>query len=158
MAEASWRASRRGPENAVFVVASAERPPRELAGLADELTIQFPWGSLLRGALGLEGAAAAGIAALVAPGGLVTATLSIEDRDGLDLPALDAEGACDRLRDRWSGWGLDLVVLRRGAEDDLTAMRSTWGRRLAAGRDRTAWRIELRRPLGGARDVFRAGR
>ena len=40
--------------NALFVVAAAERVPAELHGLADELTILFPWGSLLRGALALD--------------------------------------------------------------------------------------------------------
>ena len=63
MAEASRRAARPaargGVSNALFVVAAAERPPMELLAIADELTINFPWGSLLRGALGIDDAAAA---------------------------------------------------------------------------------------------------
>jgi Methyltransferase domain len=55
MAEASWRAARRsergGLPNAVFVVAAAEALPPELDGVADLVTIQFPWGSLLKGLL-----------------------------------------------------------------------------------------------------------
>ncbi len=58
MAEASRRAARPaargGVANALFVVAAAERPPIELLGIADEVTINFPWGSLLRGALAMR--------------------------------------------------------------------------------------------------------
>ena len=146
MAESSRRASRGGPANALFVVAGAERLPDELRGLADELTILFPWGSLLRGTLALDDAvpASAGIASLLAPDGIATAFVSIEDRDGLELPRLDAEGACEALRERWSRHGLELCGLRQSTPAELTATRSSWARRLAAGRDRVAWRIELR--------------
>ena len=46
--------ARGGRPNALFVVAAAEAPPRELIGLADEVRILFPWGSLLRGVLGQD--------------------------------------------------------------------------------------------------------
>jgi len=69
--EASRRAARParkgGLPNAAFVVAAAEDPPAELVGCSDALTIAFPWGSLLRGALALDDEAAAGIAMLLAP-------------------------------------------------------------------------------------------
>jgi 16S rRNA (adenine(1408)-N(1))-methyltransferase len=58
MAESSLRAARAsrkgGLPNALFVVAAAERPPDELRATAAEVTVLFPWGSLLRGALALE--------------------------------------------------------------------------------------------------------
>ena len=43
-------------------MASAEALPDGLCGLADLVTVNLPWGSLLRGALALDDAAAAGIA------------------------------------------------------------------------------------------------
>jgi 16S rRNA (adenine(1408)-N(1))-methyltransferase len=150
MAETSRRASRAGLSNAVFVVASAERVPPELHALASELTIAFPWGSLLRGTLAVDDAAAAGIAALLEPDGHATATLSIEDRDGLDLPDLGDVGAREALRDRWSRHGLQLSELRRSTPEELASMSSTWARRLGAGRERVAWRLELR-PLADTR-------
>jgi 16S rRNA (adenine(1408)-N(1))-methyltransferase len=127
-------------------VAAAERLPPELAGVADELKILFPWGSLLRGTLALEDAAAAsaGIASLLAPGALATALVSIEDRDRLDLPRLDDEGAREALRERWSRHGLELCDLRPATTGEVAATRSTWARRLGAGRQRAAWRFDLR--------------
>ena len=147
MAEASRRASRRGPANALFVVAAAERIPPELAGIADELMILFPWGSLLRGVLALDDAAAAadGFASLLAPGGTATAFLSIEDSDGLaGLPSLDAPNACEELRERWSQHGLVVCDLRPATAQEIAATGSTWAKRLGAGRERAAWRLELR--------------
>jgi 16S rRNA (adenine(1408)-N(1))-methyltransferase len=147
MAEASRRASRRGPANALFVVAAAEQRPPGLCGIADELTILFPWGSLLRGTLALDDAAGAadGIASLLAPRGTATAIVSIEDRDRLDLPRLDAADACEALRERWATRGLTVCDLRPTTADEIAATVSTWARRLRAGRERPAWRLELRR-------------
>ncbi len=50
---ASARTARSSPKkgglpNALFVRAAAERLPGPFAGLADELTVQYPWGSLMR--------------------------------------------------------------------------------------------------------------
>jgi hypothetical protein len=145
MAAASRRAARAaakgGLPNALFVVAAAERLPDALQGIADELTIQFPWGSLLRGALALDGAAAAGIAALLASEGTATVTFSIEDRDRLHLPTVDAT----ELARRWCTFGLDVCGFRDATPGELRAMPSTWGRRLAAGQGRRAWRLHLAR-------------
>jgi hypothetical protein len=105
-------------------------------------------------ALDNAAAASAGIAALLAPGGIVTAYVSIEDRDGLELPRLDADGACESLRERWSRHGLELCTLRPATAAELEATRSTWARRLAAGRDRVAWRLELR-AVGGPETPMR---
>ncbi|MGH2551501.1 MAG: hypothetical protein ACRDHN_19105, partial [Thermomicrobiales bacterium] len=43
--------ARRSPENARFVVLDALSLPAELTELASGITINFPWGSLLRGLL-----------------------------------------------------------------------------------------------------------
>jgi 16S rRNA (adenine(1408)-N(1))-methyltransferase len=145
MAEASRRAARspaRGDAtNALFVVAAAERPPLELLGAADELTIRFPWGSLLRGALAIDRAAAAGIAALIKPGGRLTILVSISDRDGLGLTPIDEAEAADALADRWNAHGIRLEAICPATDADVAATRSSWARRLGVGRARPAWRL-----------------
>src|SRR5689334_174905 len=94
MAEVSRRADRRRTQNALFVIAAAERPPAELLGRADLLTITMPWGSLLRGALGRDEAIMRGVAALLNEHGRLEILLSVEPRDGLGEPDLD--DACRR--------------------------------------------------------------
>ena len=154
MAEVSRRAaaspSRGGAPNALFVVAAAEQPPAELLDVADEVTVQFPWGSLLRGALALDADAACGIAGLLAPGGSVHALISVAERDvrGTDLRPLTP---ADRraIAARWAAYGLTVDAFDIVTPEDVAATGSTWGRRLLSGRggevDRVVWRLDLRR-------------
>jgi len=164
MAEASLRAARPAPKgglsNLLFAVASAEQPPDELRGQIDEITILFPWGSLLRGVLATDAAAAAGIASLVAPGGVVRILLSVTDMDAAaaDLRPL-AAGDADAIRRRWSPFGLAVTRFAPATADEIAASGSTWARRLLRGRgeaDRPVWSLELRCSDGGARRSARS--
>jgi 16S rRNA (adenine(1408)-N(1))-methyltransferase len=165
MAEASRRAARSpakgGLPNARFVVAAAEVPPRDLVRRVDRLTIHFPWGSLLRGVLARDEAVASGIAALLMTDGELAALLAPAGRDVLrDLPTVTTllEPLCtDDLRRRWAGHGLQLVEARAAAVDEVDEARSTWARRLRAGRDpeRPVARL-LFRPADGASGRGRA--
>lgn len=127
----------------LFVVAGIECPPVELAGLADEVTILFPWGSLLRGALALDDVAAAGISSFVRAGGRAIAHVSITDRDGLGLADVDDD--VEALAARWSRHGLVLDGVSRARKEEVAATGSSWARRLATDPDRPVWRIELAR-------------
>jgi 16S rRNA (adenine(1408)-N(1))-methyltransferase len=151
MIESSRRAAKPerkgGRPNALFVVAAAETPPSELMLSTGELTITLPWGSLLAGVLGRDDRVAAGVASLVAPGGIVRSIVSTASCDGRDLPALDDRLAAG-VADAWAGHGLILDAFRRATEAELAATHSTWARRLGLGSgERAAWTIELRRPL-----------
>jgi 16S rRNA (adenine(1408)-N(1))-methyltransferase len=167
MAEASRRAARStargGLPNALFVVAAAERPPAELLGVAEELTMLFPWGSLLRGALAVDDEAAAGIASLLRPGASAAAFVSMAPRDGLSLASLDEPGAAEALAGRWACHGLRLESLRPATAAEVRATGSTWARRLKAGEPagRPAWRFILHRTGDGdirSQDMPRMGR
>jgi 16S rRNA (adenine(1408)-N(1))-methyltransferase len=132
------------------VVASAEAIPHDLAGRVDDLTIQFPWASLLRGTLALDDTVAAGIAALLAPAGRVTALVAPAPRDRLDLPtgADLLDGAGPALGARWSAHGLAASRPRAATTGEVAASGSSWAKRLLAGggaRDRTVVRFTLRR-------------
>ena len=146
MAETSRRAARTaargGRPNLMFVVAAAELPPAELIGLADDVRILFPWGSLFRGVLGQDERIALGIAALVRPGATVSATISVTPADGVGgIDALDAAAIAD-IGDGLRTAGLCLTGSRRLDRDAVRATRSTWGRRLlgTAG-DRPVWQL-----------------
>ena len=147
LAESSRRAAkpvgRGGLENALFVVAAAERVPSEIRYAADELTIAFPWGSLLRGALACDERAARGIASLVRRGGRVVAHVSIAARDRLDLVPPDADVA--ELARRWRAYGLQLCDVRPASPREVAATGSSWARRLATDPSRPVWRLDLER-------------
>jgi 16S rRNA (adenine(1408)-N(1))-methyltransferase len=148
MAEASRRAARRGPGNAVFLAASAaELADTPLAGRVDRVTITFPWGSLLRGVLGLEPAVLAGIAALVAHGGRIEVLASVVPSDRIDgVGTLDV-GWQRAIQCAWAGVGMELVSMRPATAAEIAASRSSWARRLGPARgSRTVWRLDLCRP------------
>jgi len=162
MAQMSLRAARParkgGLPNLMFAVATAERPPVELCGRADEVSVLFPWGSLLRGVHALDPEAAAGIAGLLAPGGRVQAFVSLADRDAANTGLAPIRAADrDRLAERWAPFGLRLTAFEPATAEEVHATGSTWGRRLGAaprsGRSATAadprrvWRLDLR-PTG----------
>ena len=148
MAEASGRAARRGPANAIYLAAGAETlADTPLAGRMDLVTVTFPWSSLLRGVLGLDPRALAGIAALPAPGGRIEILASVMPSDRIEgISSLDAclePGICRS----WAAVGIELVTMRLATSEEIVASRSSWSRRLGARRDaRAVWRLDLCRP------------
>jgi len=126
--------------------------PCELAGLADLVTVRFPWGSLQRGALGLDEHAA--IARLVSALGALEMTVSITDRDavGDGRPTGPfGESDIERIRKTYADLGFRLCDVRSLNRADLRAIDSSWARRLRVDRDRVAWVLRLE--LSGRRLV-----
>lgn len=136
MADASRRAVRARLPNAVFVVADALSLPDAVAGLANELTITLPWGSLLHAAV----AADPRLVRLLGPGGRLQLLLSASAGDqGAGLADLDPE--CLAAAHRAAGFAN--VRIRPATIDDVRAAGSTWGKRLLqggrGGRGRQLW-------------------
>jgi 16S rRNA (adenine(1408)-N(1))-methyltransferase len=147
MAESSRRASRRGPPNALFFAAGAERLGESpLAGTADLVTVTFPWGSLLRGVIGLDRASLAGVAAVLRPTGRLQVLASVVPSDGIEgLDCLDATAA-PAIREAWLAAGLKLLRIRAATAGEIAGSGSTWARRLRADREqRPVWALEGRR-------------
>jgi 16S rRNA (adenine(1408)-N(1))-methyltransferase len=155
MAEASRRAARRpergGLPNALFVVAAAEALPDELDGLADLVTVHFPWGSLLRGLVAADPAVMGGLARVQRPGATLSLLLSATDRDrGAGVGAI-SDPTLAAMADAYGRHGLAVTRVRPATPADVAAARSTWGRRLGAGDRRPAWLLEATRlPAGVA--------
>ena len=128
MAESSRRAHRCGPANARFFVAGAEAlADTVLAGRVDLVTVAFPWGSLLRGVVGLDPVALAGAAALVAPGGRLDVLASVVPSDRIDgIASLDS--SCEpEIRRAWATVGLELTSMRPASTAEIAASRVVVG-------------------------------
>ena len=149
MRDASRRAARPahkgGLPNARFIASGLEQLPVELAGFASQVTVHFPWGSLLRAAIGQDPDGTAGIARLVAPGGVLRLLVSARERDAtaggvVELDPVDVSAAYRAL-------GLEARACRPASAADLEAAHSSWARRLlSSGDDRRTWLIELSAP------------
>jgi 16S rRNA (adenine(1408)-N(1))-methyltransferase len=134
MRTSARRAARRegGLPNAAFVVAAIESVPADLRGVADRVTVYFPWGSLLRGLLSVEGAVIPNLSALCASGAELVVLWSIAERDLATLgpvPTLPDES-------RLAATGLEIRELRPATTAEVAATHSSWAKRLHAGVDR----------------------
>lgn len=135
LSDGAWRAKRARIANAEFLVEAVERIPRELAGLANEVTVHFPWGSLLRGLATADPAVVRSITALLRPGGELRTLLSATERDGYPRLTPDTLAA---LASAYAEYGLRLFALRWASPTDIAAARSGWAKRLRAGGAREA--------------------
>ena len=131
------RASRRAPDNVLYVIANAlALPKEELGGMASKVTINFPWGSLLTALLDGEPLLVEGLLALARPG----ATLEVRLNAGALAEAgyaLESGGA--RIRQALDEGGFEVACdLPRLDARELRQCPTTWAKRLAYGRDRHA--------------------
>ena len=144
MADAWRRIQRQKLANVVLVAARAEELPPELDGIADEVTVHFPWGSLLTGVLDVDDSGvAAGLARITRSAGTVTVVLSVTERErALGLPLLDA--SLERpLAARYAAHGLGLAEWRPATQQEIADTRSSWAKRLGVGEGRCAWLLRL---------------
>jgi 16S rRNA (adenine(1408)-N(1))-methyltransferase len=146
MRELSWRAGRKpsrgGAPNVVFVRAEASSLPGALCGIADEVSVFYPWGSLLRAVLEPEPALLARIVRLGRPGTALrirvnASALAAAGMDGLDrlLP---------RLRRDYAAAGVRLARCGPAPAEGVTR----WGTRLLAGRAAEDLAIDGTLPTG----------
>jgi len=110
-----------------------------LESLADEVTVHFPWGSLLSAVLGGAPLVLAAVASLAKVGACVRILVSATERDGLAPLTL---GDLSGLSTCYADAGLALRSIRRATRGDVSEARSSWGKRLDAGRTRPAFVIE----------------
>ena len=149
MAEQSRRVERQsrhdGARNLLFIAAAVEDlgASRVLQRRAVIVQALFPWGSLLRGVVGLDASVAQSLAGILAPDGRLVAFLSVTARDHVDGMAGLSARELARIADRHRLHGLELVAGRQATREEVLATRSTWGRRLLAGADRPVMRLEL---------------
>jgi 16S rRNA (adenine(1408)-N(1))-methyltransferase len=125
-------ASRRAPENALYVIANALMLPIELNGLADSISINFPWGSLLKGLLQPEPALLSGLCAISRAG----AALDIRLNAGALAEAGWAfEAGVQRIRAVLADHDIRMSKPLTLTPESLKAIPTTWAKRLTFGRD-----------------------
>ena len=124
--------------NLLYIIASAQSLPSELHGCVSHVTINFPWGSLLESLLNGDERLLHGLESVVSS----SAALDVRLNGGaLTEQGWSLEGGTERIRENLeaAGWQVGKPVMM-----DAHALRnfpSTWGKRLAFGRDPRA--VEL---------------
>nr|WP_274519146.1 class I SAM-dependent methyltransferase [Inquilinus limosus] len=146
MAESAGKAVRRRLDNVLFVQASVERLPPELAGLADRTTVNFPWGSLLTAVATPDPAILSAIAGLGRAGAGLTMLINMSVFDdaaycaklGFPSPPIFADADGTRAAFRQAG----LQVTRFSPDVADVPYRTTWGQRLTKGAQRRVLQLD----------------
>jgi 16S rRNA (adenine(1408)-N(1))-methyltransferase len=145
---ASAKPSRGGVPNALFLVASAEALPVALSSQASLVTVNYPWGVLLRTLVQPDPDGLRAVVGLLRPGARLIALLNAsvtDDRDygeRLGLPPLEDAHIDERLVPGWLEAGLEGVTWHRLDPDEEPAHHTTWGRRLVRGSNRSTIVVE----------------
>jgi 16S rRNA (adenine(1408)-N(1))-methyltransferase len=141
-------ASRSALSNLLFLIADARALPSALDGLASQITINFPWGSLLADLLESPPAALGSLLVATRPGAVIQICLN---GGALEEAGLSLEAGAGRLQQIMTGMGCRSRPALLMNSDHLRAFPSTWARRLAAGRDPRALLLSFERPPGSLR-------
>jgi 16S rRNA (adenine(1408)-N(1))-methyltransferase len=124
------RVSKRALPNTLFVIANAEKLPLELAGLADLLTINFPWGSLLEGLLVANSSVISNLQLVARPEARVEIRLN---ESALLAAGWTFEGGCTQLRRVLQSNGFEVDLDYQLTKATLQSFPSTWAKRLGSG-------------------------
>jgi 16S rRNA (adenine(1408)-N(1))-methyltransferase len=139
-ARAARKPARGGRANLLLVRAPIEALPPELNGIADDVSVQLPWGSLLEGIVLAREDVLGGLAALCRPGARLEITLNGEI--WLDstparyehLPAPTPEYVADVVAAGLARVGIHFGGARYASAESAKALPTTWARRLGHGR------------------------
>ncbi|MFL6467699.1 MAG: methyltransferase domain-containing protein [Pyrinomonadaceae bacterium] len=131
-----------GLPNVMFVQAAIEFLPDEFAGVADEIHIHFPWGSLLRSVTIGETNVLNSLRQIAAAGGLLEIVIGVDpERDKnellrLDIPDLTLSYFKNSLSSRYNAAGFETVEIRQLSHSEWSSLETSWARKLSSGSDR----------------------
>lgn len=148
--KATRRPAKGGLPNAMFVQAAVEDLPEEFNGIADEIHIHFPWGSLLRAVATGDDAVLRSLRRIAAPGCLLEAVIGLDpirDRaelDRLGIPDLTGVVLHSYLIPKYISAGFEFVETKQLGPDQWATLETSWARKLTTGTDRKVTAIQFR--------------
>ena len=150
MEETSYKASRKpakgGLDNLVLLWASAEQLPAELTGLANEIYINFPWGSLLAGVVKAEPVVMENIAKVIHPLGKIHIFISYDAKyepqimEQLDLPELSLT-YFNNMRPRYNKFGIGVDGVTQLTDEQKRQLTSSWPKKILSQRQRDIYYV-----------------
>ncbi|HUO84351.1 MAG TPA: class I SAM-dependent methyltransferase [Thermoanaerobaculia bacterium] len=139
-----------GLSNALFLQAAVEDLPVELEGLAMEVWVLFPWGSLLHAVATGAPDRLGNLRRLCAPGALLRVVLAIDrERDRTELEGLGVEPPSLEMIDsvltaRYRSAGFEIVERGELPLAERAKLQTTWSRKLGLREERPVLLIVAR--------------
>lgn len=131
-----------GLPNVLFLQAAVEDLPQELSGIASEVHVHFPWGSLLQSVATGDLKVLQGIRRICSPDALLEVVIGLDaERDRseierLGLPRLSTEHIDSVLAPLYRSAGFE--ILERGTilASEWPELKSSWAKRLKGNANR----------------------
>jgi 16S rRNA (adenine(1408)-N(1))-methyltransferase len=150
--KATRKPAKGGLPNAMFVQAAVEDLPEEFDGVADEIHIHFPWGSLLKAVATGDEAVLRSLRRIAAPGCLLEVVIGIDpDRDQteierLGLPELTLVILHSFLIPKYTSAGFEFLECRDLDAGEWSGIETSWAKRLSTGTTRRVVLIKFSVP------------
>lgn len=138
-----------GLSNAMFVQAAVEDLPSEFDGIASDIYINFPWGSLLRAVTTGEMDVLGSLHRILKPEGRLTTTISIDpvrDRSELDrlgIPDVNLSYLNSTLAARYLEYGFRMTECNEIPANEWSRIETTWARKLGGNAQRIVFRLKF---------------
>jgi 16S rRNA (adenine(1408)-N(1))-methyltransferase len=136
-AKAARKPERGGLGNVLYVAASIEHMPAELRGVADEIFVTLPWGSLMRGIILGDDAVLGALASLARDGAMLRIVLNTRifddpvPLDVRDLPEVTPDFVREMLAPAFARHRIAIRESRFMNADEVAAIETTWAKRLS---------------------------
>ena len=134
--KACRRTEKRGAPNALFLQATVEELPDELNGIAREVRIQFPWGSLLRSVAVAEEVILKNLRRLCGDNAKLEILIGIDPKrdkselQRLGVPDLSVEHVKQKLLTAYEANGFSVFEYNIIPSSRWPAIESSWARKL----------------------------
>jgi 16S rRNA (adenine(1408)-N(1))-methyltransferase len=131
-----------GLPNVLFIQAAVETLPPELEGVADEIHIHFPWGSLLRAVATGDEAVLLNLRRICAPGALLEIILGLDpERDRSEIESLGLRPLTPHFLEtmlipRYEASGFKVLDKGTLSPSDWSNLKTSWAKRLQGNRER----------------------
>jgi 16S rRNA (adenine(1408)-N(1))-methyltransferase len=133
---------KRHPRNLRFIAGDALRYPVETVPVASTVTINFPYGSILRGLMEADPGLMARLDRLLGANGRLEIRVNASALTATGLDPDTGPGDIDAALRQLAG---TRVTSRPMTQDELRSFPSAWAKRLGFGRDTVAWRFDATR-------------
>jgi 16S rRNA (adenine(1408)-N(1))-methyltransferase len=121
-----------GLPNVLFLQAAVEDLPEELNGVADEVHIHFPWGSLLRAVSTGDPQVLHNLRRVCAPSALLEIILGLDP----GIPHISIEHVDHALAPLYRSAGFEIAERGTSLPTDWPELKTSWAKRLQGGASR----------------------
>jgi 16S rRNA (adenine(1408)-N(1))-methyltransferase len=148
--KATRKPAKGGLPNAMFVQAAVESLPEEFTGIASEIHINFPWGSLLRAAATGDAEILKSVRGIARIGAALEILLGVDqERDRAELqrlgiPQIEASYIRSVVIPNYESAGFSLIEFRELASTEWAKIETAWARKLSGNESRRVYRFIFR--------------